>query len=159
MLLMHSQLMLIWRGAELISLSVLFLLLFVAANKDREDANDVAPQKKIISEVKWPSQLIQIQFLWSSEELKVAKLWNWWFMVTFYPLLEVLRTNRAFKQKKFLFFQQRCSLNLLDLGLNWIRVGFLFFTVINGKFNVFPEQHASPFWRKQKRERESPWRG
>lgn len=51
--------MLIWSGAELISLSVLFMLLFAEANKDREDANDVA-QKKIISEVKWPSQLIQI---------------------------------------------------------------------------------------------------
>lgn len=43
---MHSQLMLISSGAELISLSVLFMLLFAAANKDREDANDVAPPKK-----------------------------------------------------------------------------------------------------------------
>lgn len=47
---MHSQLMLISSGAELISLSVLFMLLFAAANKGREDANDVPPKK--ISEVK-----------------------------------------------------------------------------------------------------------
>lgn len=37
--------MLIWSGAELISLSVLFMLLFAAANKDHQDANDVAPKK------------------------------------------------------------------------------------------------------------------
>lgn len=39
--------MLIWSGAQLISLSVLFMLLLAAANKEGEDANEVA--QKIIS--------------------------------------------------------------------------------------------------------------
>lgn len=67
--------MLIWSGAELISLSVLVMLLFTAANKDRQDAKDTA-QKKIcfVSEVTFPAHSHTVFFRSSEDSTKVVKL-------------------------------------------------------------------------------------
>lgn len=58
-----------------------------------------------------------------------AHCWKW------YKQIEHLN-----KKNEFLFFQQSCSLNLLDLGLNWIRVGYATLT----SFRSDTRHHSVP---------------